>query len=113
MVVGALRLLRPAKLVHDRTAVAVLPFVVREGSPEASYLADGMTDGLIADLAQIASLKIIPRSSSALAEKASTSLSEIAKELGVAVGLPPNRSAPPIAARQSPLRGAGAAHFGR
>lgn len=64
-------------------AVAVLPFVDLKGSPDAVYLADGMTDGLIADLAQIGSLKIISRASGVLAEAATTSLPEIAKELGV------------------------------
>jgi serine/threonine protein kinase/tetratricopeptide (TPR) repeat protein len=66
-------------------AVAVLPFVELEASPDSSYLAEGVTDGLIADLAQIGSLKVISRSSGALAEAADTSLSGIAKELGVDV----------------------------
>lgn len=61
----------------------MLPFVDLGGSPDAGYLADRMTDGLIADLAQIGPLKIISRSSGALAEEATTSLSEIAKQLGL------------------------------
>jgi serine/threonine-protein kinase len=50
-------------------AVAVLPFVVSEDSSDAAYLADGMTEGLIADLAEIGSLKVLSRSSAALAEE--------------------------------------------
>ena len=39
------------------TAVAVLPFRDPASNPDSSYLADGMTEGLIADLAQIGSLE--------------------------------------------------------
>jgi serine/threonine-protein kinase len=35
------------------TSVAVLPFRDAASNPDSSYLADGMTEGLIADLAQI------------------------------------------------------------
>ncbi|HJX87709.1 MAG TPA: serine/threonine-protein kinase, partial [Gemmatimonadales bacterium] len=45
------------------TSIAVLPFRELETSPDSSYLGDGMTEGLIADLSQIGSLKIISRSS--------------------------------------------------
>ncbi len=64
-------------------AVAVLPFTELGGSPDSSYLADGITDGLIADLAQIGSLKVISRSSGALAEGTAKSLAQMARELGV------------------------------
>ena len=50
------------------TAVAVLPFE-DFGNPDSSYLGQGMTDGLIADLAQIGSLKVISRSSGVMAEE--------------------------------------------
>ena len=64
-------------------AVAVLPFADLAGSPDAPYLGEGITDGLIADLAQIGSLKVISRSSGALAEGTAKSLAQIARELGV------------------------------
>jgi len=64
-------------------AVAVLPFTELGGSPDSSYLADGITDGLIADLAQIGSLKVISRSSGALAGGTAGSLARMARELGV------------------------------
>ena len=60
------------------TAVAVLPFQDLASSPDSSYLADGMTEGLIADLAQIGSLKVISRSSGAVAQGTARSLAELA-----------------------------------
>jgi serine/threonine-protein kinase len=64
------------------TAVAVLPFQ-DFGDPDSSYLGQGMTDGLIADLAQIRSLKVLSRSSGVMAEEQKQSLGELAGRLGV------------------------------
>ena len=64
-------------------AVAVLPFVVSGDSSDTAYLADGMTEGLIADLAQVGSLKILSRSSTAMAEGKDKSLAQVAHDLGV------------------------------
>ena len=61
----------------------MLPFQDPASGPDGSYLGEGMTDGLIADLAQIGTLKVISRSSGAMAEGKSKSLAELAKELGV------------------------------
>jgi TolB-like protein len=65
------------------TAVAVLPFQDLASGPDSSYLGEGMTEGLIADLAQIGSLKVISRSSGAVAQGTARSLAELASELGV------------------------------
>ena len=65
------------------TAGAVLPFQEVGSSPDSSYLGEGMTDGLIADLAQIGSLKVISRSSGAVAQGTARSLAELASKLGV------------------------------
>jgi serine/threonine-protein kinase len=65
------------------TAVAVLPFQEIASGPDSSYLGTGMTDGLIADLAQIGSLKVISRSSGAVAQGTARSLAELAGKLGV------------------------------
>jgi serine/threonine-protein kinase len=65
------------------TAVAVLPFQDPAGSPDTSYLGEGVTEGLIADLAQIGSLKVISRASGAVAQGTGRSLAELARELGV------------------------------
>jgi serine/threonine-protein kinase len=65
------------------TSVAVLPFHDLASSPDSSYLAQGMTEGLIADLAQIGSLKVISGSSGSAAEGTARSLAEVGRELGV------------------------------
>ncbi|HEY8198106.1 MAG TPA: protein kinase [Gemmatimonadales bacterium] len=64
-------------------AVAVLPFQEVAGDPDSSYLAEGMTEGLIADLSEVGSLKVISRSSGAAAQGAMRSLTELANDLGV------------------------------
>ena len=64
------------------TALAVLPFE-DFGNPDSSYLGQGMTDGLIADLAQIGSLKVLSRSSGVMAEEGSRSLDDLVRRLGV------------------------------
>ena len=77
---------RAARSAHSGSrvrAVAVLPFRDLASSPDSSYLADGMTDGLIADLAQVGSLKVISRSSGSAAQGTGRSLAEVASELGV------------------------------
>jgi eukaryotic-like serine/threonine-protein kinase len=65
------------------TAVAVLPFQDLASGPDSSYLGDGLTEGLIADLAEVGSLKVISRSSGAVAQGTARSLAELASELGV------------------------------
>jgi len=65
------------------TAVAVLPFRDLASSPDSAYLGEGMTEGLIADLAQVGALKVISRSSGAVAQGKARSLAELARDLGV------------------------------
>jgi serine/threonine-protein kinase len=65
------------------TAVAVLPFQDPTGDTAGSYLGDGMTEGLIADLSQIGALKIISRQSGAVAQGAARPLAALASDLGV------------------------------
>jgi TolB-like protein/tRNA A-37 threonylcarbamoyl transferase component Bud32 len=65
------------------TAVAVLPFQDLTSSPDSSYLGGGVTAGLIADLAEIGSLKVISGSSGAVAQGTARSLADLARELGV------------------------------
>jgi serine/threonine-protein kinase len=64
------------------SAIAVLPFRELEASPDSSYLGDGMTEGLIADLAQIGSLKVISRASGVMAQGTALPLAGRASELG-------------------------------
>ena len=64
-------------------AVAVLPFVDLRGNAADDHLADGLTELLIANLAGIASLRVIARTSSMAYQGTSKRVREIARELGV------------------------------
>jgi TolB-like protein/DNA-binding winged helix-turn-helix (wHTH) protein/Tfp pilus assembly protein PilF len=64
-------------------SVAVLPLENLSGDPSQEYFSDGMTDGLITDLAQVGSLKVISRTSSMQYKQTKKSLPEIARELNV------------------------------
>jgi TolB-like protein len=66
-------------------SIAVLPLQNLSGDPEQEYFADGMTEALITDLAKIAALKVISRSSSMRYKGTDKPLSEIANELNVDV----------------------------
>ena len=64
-------------------SIAVLPLENLSHDPEQEYFADGMTDALITDLAQIGSLKVISRTSVMRYKSTRKPLPEIAKELNV------------------------------
>jgi TolB-like protein/DNA-binding winged helix-turn-helix (wHTH) protein/Tfp pilus assembly protein PilF len=64
-------------------SLAVLPLQNLSNDPNQEYFADGMTDALITDLAQIASLKVISRTSTMRYKKSEKKLPEIARELNV------------------------------
>ena len=68
---------------RDIRSLVVLPFENRSGDPGQEFFADGMTDALIADLAQIAALRVISRTSAMRFKGTHAPLSEIAGELGV------------------------------
>jgi serine/threonine-protein kinase len=70
---------------HD--SIAVLPITNLSGDPELEYFADGMTEALITDLAQISALKVISRTSVMQYKGAKKPLPEIANELKVDVVL--------------------------
>jgi serine/threonine protein kinase len=46
----------------DIESVAVLPFLTSSNSPDAEYLADGITESLINNLAQLSRLRVVARS---------------------------------------------------
>jgi TolB-like protein len=64
-------------------SLVVLPFENRSGDPAQEFFADGMTDALIADLAQIAALRVISRTSAMRFKGTHPPLSELARELRV------------------------------
>ena len=64
-------------------SIAVLPLQNLSSDPNQEYFADGMTDALITDLAQIGSLKVISRTSTMRYKKSDKTLPEIARELNV------------------------------
>jgi TolB-like protein/Tfp pilus assembly protein PilF len=61
----------------------VLPLVHLSGDPEQEYFADGMTEALITDLAQIADLRVVSRTSAMQYKGVSKPLPEIARALQV------------------------------
>jgi hypothetical protein len=64
-------------------SLAVLPLENLTGDPSQDYFADGMTDALITDLAQIGSLRVISRTSMMRYKGTRKPLADIAQELGV------------------------------
>lgn len=64
-------------------SLAVLPFRNLSGDPEQEYFAEGMTDQLITDLAQIPSLRVISRTSTTQYRDSRKALPTIARELSV------------------------------
>ena len=64
-------------------SLAVLPLENLSVTPDQEFLADGMTDELIASLAKVKHLRVVPRTSSMAYKGTHKSLSEIARELNV------------------------------
>jgi TolB-like protein/DNA-binding winged helix-turn-helix (wHTH) protein len=64
-------------------SLAVLPLNNLSGDASQDYFADGMTEALITDLAQVRSLKVISRTSVMQYKGAPKTLPEIARELNV------------------------------
>ena len=68
--------------VGDRSIV-VLPFDNLSPDPNDAYLADGLTEELIADLSRVKALRVIARNSSAAAYQRTKDLKEISRLLDV------------------------------
>ena len=71
---------RPSPVIRS---LAVLPLENLTGDASQEYFADGMTDALITDLAQIGTLRVISRTSIQRYKGIRRPLPEIARELGV------------------------------
>ncbi len=76
------RIIRPSPSPVIRS-LAVLPLENLTGDASQEYFADGMTDALITDLAQIGALRVISRTSIMRYKGMRKPLPEIARELGV------------------------------
>ena len=72
--------LTPSVQIHS---VAVLPFQNLSGDSSQDYLADGLTEALVTDLAQIHALRVISRTSIWSYKGTTKKLPEIARELNV------------------------------
>jgi TolB-like protein len=64
-------------------SIAVLPLVNLSNDPDQDYFADGMTDELITDLAQVAELKVVSKTSIMQYKGTQKPLPQIGRELGV------------------------------
>jgi serine/threonine-protein kinase len=64
-------------------SLVVLPFENRSGDPAQEFFADGLTETLITELAQIEALRVISRTSAMRYKGGGRALAEIARELGV------------------------------
>ena len=89
---GALLMLRPGRgreapapagPVHERTAIAVLPFQNLSAEGPHAYFAGGLHDELLTQLSKVAALTVISRTSVMGYEGTRTPLRQIATELGV------------------------------
>jgi TolB-like protein/Tfp pilus assembly protein PilF len=84
--VGAYVVLKDPGVQPDRrsiTSLAVLPLDNLSGDPAQDYLAEGVTEALIGQFAQIRALRVVSRTSSMAVRGSQTPLPEIAKVLGV------------------------------
>ena len=70
----------PARRIHS---VAVLPFQNLSGDASQEYLADGLTEALVTELAQVRELRVISRTSVMTYKGTAKRLPEIARELNV------------------------------
>ncbi|MDW3651174.1 MAG: adenylate/guanylate cyclase domain-containing protein [Bacteroidia bacterium] len=69
---------------HIEKSIAVLPFRNMSNDSTQEYFSDGISEDILTNLARISDLKVIARTSSFSFRKSAKSLTEIARELGVA-----------------------------
>lgn len=81
--VGGVRTWLSAGRTPQIRSIAVLPLRSLSSDPSQEYFADGLTDTLITDLAQIGSIKVISHTSTMQYKNTKKSLPEIARELNV------------------------------
>jgi len=72
-----------ARSIPPIRSIVVLPLQNLSGDPSQDYFADGMTDELITELAQVSSLRVISRTSAMRYKTIAKTAPEIARELNV------------------------------
>jgi TolB-like protein/DNA-binding winged helix-turn-helix (wHTH) protein len=81
--VGGIRSRFQAGKIPTIHSIAVLPLQSLADDPKQEYFAEGVTDALITDLAQISALKVVSRTSVMRYGRPDKSLPQIARELNV------------------------------
>jgi TolB-like protein/class 3 adenylate cyclase/tetratricopeptide (TPR) repeat protein len=74
---------RMAFPLPEKPSLAVLPFVNMSGDPDQEYIADGISENLIAALAKLSEMFVIARNSSFSYKGKSPKVQTVAEELGV------------------------------
>jgi TolB-like protein len=74
---------RPALPLHDRAAIAVLPFTNMTGDPGQEYFSDGISEDIITALSKLRSFFVIARNSSFIFKGKSVHMKQVAEQLGV------------------------------
>jgi eukaryotic-like serine/threonine-protein kinase len=74
---------RAPAAAHNVRSLAVLPLVNLSGDTNQEYFADGMTDALITELAQINDVRVISRTSVMRYKHTTKTLDAVGRELGV------------------------------
>jgi TolB-like protein len=74
---------RPAPLLLDRPAIAVLPFTNMTGDPAQEYFSDGISEDIITALSKLRWFFVIARNSSFIYKDKAVHLKRVAEELGV------------------------------
>ncbi len=67
----------------DKPSIAVLPFDNLSGDPDQEYIADGISENLIATLSKLPELFVIARNSTFVFKGKAAKVQKIAEELGV------------------------------
>jgi TolB-like protein len=74
---------RPALLLPDRPAIAVLPFTNMSGDPEQEYFSDGISEDIVTAISKLRWFFVIARNSSFAYKGKPVPMKQIGEELGV------------------------------